>query len=689
LSVLSLRNYFIEDTHRFKLWLPVFLGAGIIAYFQLPNEPSIWIAPFFLLCSLMLLFLFRKTNWGYFVFILPSFFLMGIILSQVRTQIIASPMIERELPITTIYGTIKSFEKTSKGIKAVLTNLDIESFSLEKIPYNLRFSARDKNLILRPGDRIRARAFLKPPLGPAFEGAYDFARVAYFNQIGGVAFALGKIQIVDHEESVSFAQKIEILRQKISERIRYVLPDQRGEIATALITGQKSGIDEKIYNQFRDSGLAHLLAISGLHFGLIFGFIYGFVRSFFALIPRIALLYPIKKWAICCAIFGAFLYSVIAGGSVPTIRAFIMLGLFALAVLFNRRALSMYNVAFAALIIMVLMPEVILGPSFQMSFAAVIALIASYEILSGKLFTKSTHWFKKIGLYVFSLCISSFVASLATTPYTILHFGQFQTYGIITNLVAIPLAGIWIMPMALLSLILMPLGLDAWPLLLMGEGIEIVMQAAEIVASWKGAVIHTAMFDVLGISLITLGGLWFAIWEKSWRYCGFAPICAGFMTLFFIKTPHLLIADQAKLIGWRDKDRLHLSSLKRQSFTAQQWQSLTATYDLVSFPYVKPSKSLLNTRYEAQRNEIKCDPEGCVIRFKNQWIAIPRRKQAFVFDCLKADMIISPFKTDQICPEKIHISKEMGPHIIYLKKNQEVKMVQNQYMNRPWCVQKK
>ncbi|MDP1723968.1 MAG: ComEC/Rec2 family competence protein [Alphaproteobacteria bacterium] len=679
-------NCFIEDTHRYKLWFPVFLGLGIIVYFQLPFEPDYWIAPVFLLIFAFFFVLFRKSNWVYFVLTLPICFLLGFMLSQVRTHLIASPMIEGDLPMTSIIGVIKNFEITQKGIKATLTDLDIEGLSKEKTPYNLRFSARDKKIVLFPGDTIQVRVFLKPPLGPSYAGAYDFARVAYFNQIGGVAFAIGKITVLGQEKNNNFSRIIETTRQNITNRIREILPNQKGEIAAALITGQKGGILEEVYNHFRDSGLAHLLAISGLHFGLIFGFIYAFVRSSFALIPRIALVYPIKKWAICVAMLGAFLYSVIAGGSVPTIRAFIMLGLFALAVLFNRRAFSMYNVAFAALMIMLFMPEVIMGPSFQMSFAAVIALIATYEIIAKYTFLQSLHWFQKIILYVLSLCLSSAVASLATTPFTILHFGQFQTYGIAANLIAIPLTGIWIMPMALISLVLMPFGLDAPALLLMGEGIDIVMKSAAIVASWKGAVIHTPMFDILGISLISVGGIWFAIWQKSWRYFGIVPFVAGFITLFFIKTPHLLIADQAKLIAWRNQDKLFVSSLKRQGFTSQQWQSLTATYERVSFPYMSSKrKDLINARYDIEGSKaIKCDADGCVIKAKNQLIAIPRNIKALSFDCQKADMLIISFKGPSICPDKQYFAKETDSKVIYLNKDKKNKIVSNSYNDRKW-----
>lgn len=682
----KITHYFIEDTHRYKLWFPVFLGLGIIFYFQLPFEPAYWMAPIALSVFIFLFVIFRKFHWTYFVISLPICFLIGFMVSQVRTHLIASPKIEGDLPMTRIIGTIKSFEVTQKGIKAILTDLDIDGIAPEKTPYNLRFSARDKNIVLYPGDKIQVRVFLKPPLGPSYAGAYDFARVAYFNQIGGVAFAIGKIIVLSQNKNNSFGMNIEKTRQHITNRIREILPNQKGEIAAALITGQKGGIQEEVYNQFRDAGLAHLLAISGLHFGLIFGFIYAFIRSSFALMPCIALFYPIKKWAICVAMLGAFLYSVIAGGSVPTIRAFIMLGLFALAVLFNRRAFSMYNVAFAALMIMLFMPEVIMGPSFQMSFAAVIALIATYEIIAKYTFLQSLHWIQKIGLYIVSLCLSSAVASLATTPFTILHFGQFQTYGIAANLIAIPLTGIWIMPLALISLVLMPFGLDALALILMGEGIDIVMRVASVVASWKGAVIHTPMFGMLGIALITIGGLWFAIWERSWRYWGIIPFIGGFITLFFIKTPHLLIADQSKLIAWRDQDKLYVSSLKRQAFTSQQWQSLTATYDRVPFPYVySMRKDLIDSRYDIEdKKGIKCDAGGCVIKAKNQFIAIPRRLKSLELDCQKADIIIVSFKGKGTCPDKFYFDKESDSKIVYLQKDKQNEIVSNVINNRIW-----
>lgn len=668
-----LRQYFIEDVHRFKLWLPVFLGVGIVFYFQANFKMSLlW--PFLcIFLSLLCLYVFRKKSWGYFMFILAFCFSLGFFLAQLRTQWMDSPRILQEHKLAFLEGEIQAFETTSKGFKSLLSNLHIDGFEKDQTPIYLRFSGRDKETSFRPGDRIQAKVILKPPLGAAFPGAYDFGRVAYFNQIGGVAFAIGKIYLVERPSVTSFGHRIESIRQSITERLRLILPDQRGEIATALITGQKLGIKEEVYGYFRDSGLAHLLAISGLHFGLIFGFIYSFFRFWFALIPRLPLRVPIKQWSICLGLFGAFLYSMIAGGSIPTIRAFIMLGIFTLAVLVNRKALSLNNIAIAGGLILIFVPEVILGPSFQMSFAAVIGLIAFYEIVSKTELMRVDSTLKKIFVYIVGLCLSSLIATLATAPFTVLHFGQFQTYGIAANLVAIPITGIWIMPLALLSLALMPFGLDQFPLLLMGHGIDIVIEVARYVASWNGAVIHTAMLGSIGIAIIVSGGLWFAIWEKNWRYWGLFPFFLGFLSLYFVQTPDVMIADNMKLIGWKEGDCLYLSSLKRQEFTAQQFQAVSATKHRVCFPYSKNLKSLLNTRYSLKKEGIQCDPEGCVIQTKGKIIAIPRKEKALELDCKQADIVLIGFKTEQKCFEKNVVTKDETPYLMYIKNTQNKK----------------
>ena len=242
----------------------------------------------------------------------------------------------------------------------------------------------------------------------------------------------------------------------------------------------------------RDAGRAHLLAISGLHIGLVAGILFIGVRALLALVRPWALVYLIKKWA--AAITGAFAYALIAGATVPTLRAIMMVGLVLTAVMLDRRGLSMRLLAWAALAILILQPESLLGPSFQMSFAAVTALIAAYEFLSQRRRYRADGasalppWLRKGGLYLSGVALTTVIAGAATAPFAMYHFNRIADYGLTANLVAVPVTAMWVTPWAVAAFLLMPSGLEAvWPAAL-GQGIEILIGVADPVSSWRGAV---------------------------------------------------------------------------------------------------------------------------------------------------------------------------------------------------------
>ena len=229
------------------------------------------------------------------------------------------------------------------------------------------------------------------------------------------------------------------------------------------MTGDRGAINDDVWQALRDSGLAHLLAISGLHVGLVAGILFFTLRGGLAMIEPLALRHPIKKWAAAAVMVGALGYVVLTGGTVPTQRAFVMLGLVLLAVMLDRRPFSMRLVAWAAVIVLVTAPEAMLGPSFQMSFAAVVALIATYEIAKEPM----RRWRRGAGpgrramVYLAAVALTTLVAGLATSPFALYHFNRVAAYGLAANLFAVPITSLWIMPWTMVGYALMPLGLEA------------------------------------------------------------------------------------------------------------------------------------------------------------------------------------------------------------------------------------
>ncbi|WP_198148403.1 ComEC/Rec2 family competence protein [Elstera litoralis] len=261
-------------------------------------------------------------------------------------------------------------------------------------------------------------------------------------------------------------------RAALAERIRQHVPGVAGEIAIALAVGDQSGIEGPVRLAMRDSGLTHILSISGLHIGLVAALAMVFTRRGLALVPAIALRVDTKKLAVWPTAALVLLYGVLAGWDVPVQRSVIMTGVVLLAILLDRTPLTLRTVAVAAVLVLLGSPEALLNPGFQMSFAAVIALISGYEIIGPWLSRLRAAYGGILGpvIAVGSALLTSLVATVATAPFTAFHFHTIALYGIVANLLAIPLTGLVIMPGVVLGFLLLPFGLDAWGWGLAGMG---------------------------------------------------------------------------------------------------------------------------------------------------------------------------------------------------------------------------
>ena len=308
-----------------------------------------------------------------------------------------SLVLERDVGPLWVSGRVIEIQNRTTGPRVVLDRLHLPRIEPAQTPSKARIRLHRKSE-LEIGQRISVLSKLSPPPEPVFPGAYDFQRRAWFEQLGAVGFALSRVRVVDDAVATdsgaaaepddvagtnTIALAIALLRQTIAERIRAAQPNPEGAIAAALITGDRSAIPADVIEAMRDSGLAHLLAISGLHMGLVAATIFFAVRAMLAMWERGTLRYPVKKWAAITAIVGSFAYLLLSGMTVPTQRAFLMTGIVLLAIILDRTAISLRLVAWAATFILLITPEAILGASFQMSFAAVVVLVAAYEMLRG------------------------------------------------------------------------------------------------------------------------------------------------------------------------------------------------------------------------------------------------------------------------------------------------------------------
>jgi competence protein ComEC len=481
---------------------------------------------------------------------------LGFATGKIRSDWVAAPVLTAQIGPVEVRGWVELLEpRPAGGHRLTLVVAGMERLQPHERPARVRIRVSQGGAGLKPGDAVKVRALLSGPAGPALPGAYDFARSAWFQGLGGVGFALAPpvadAAIGEASAALKVRAAIERLRQAIGARVTAALPGETGAIANALITGERGGISEATNQAFRDSGLLHILSISGLHMAIMGGAVFVSVRFLLALVPALALRFPIKKWAAGAATLGALGYLLISGASFPTVRSWIMISIMFLAVMLERPALALRNVALAALAILVLFPESLMDVSFQMSFAAVVALVAAYEIIrdrtQGGDGGRRGPWLAVL-LFFGGIVLSTLVASLAVAPFAAYHFHKSQQYAVLANLIAIPLCNVVVMPAALATLIALPFGLQWAPLQIMGWGIEGMVWCAQAVAALPGAVAAIPAIPTIAFASMICGGLWMALWRTRWRLIGLCPIALG-LALAPLRTPADVLIGQNRSSG--------------------------------------------------------------------------------------------------------------------------------------------
>ncbi len=450
---------FAQERDRWILWLPVALGGGIGIYFELPSEPSLSSAGLFVFIAAVLAYVGRASTFAYVVGLGALAAAIGFGAAKLRTEWATAPVLREAVGPVHVRGRVVEAEPGHKGLRLVLRPATIERARLKALPDRIRITAHVMSGGIRAGDEVAFRAMLFPPPAPAAPGTYDFQRHAFFERIGAVGYALGAIDKTGEATGSALSDAIERLRQGITERIIASLPSPTGALAAAQITGHRHTIPPEVMSAMQDLGLAHLLAISGMNIGIVAGIVFFSVRLLLALFPWLALRVATKKWAAVAALAVSFVYVVISGASVPTQRAFFMLAVVMGGILIDREALSMRLVAWAAVVILLAAPEGLLGPSFQMSFAAVVALIACYERYAIRApamepDTAARRWRRGF----LGLALTSLIAGMATAPFAMYSFNRFTTYGLLANLIAVPVTDFWVMPFALLAMLAMTIG---------------------------------------------------------------------------------------------------------------------------------------------------------------------------------------------------------------------------------------
>lgn len=689
------RDAATAERDRWLLWLPVGVAAGILLYFALPREPSLWSAVLVLGLSsaLAIVGLWRSTVL-LAVALTVAAAAVGFSAAKLRTIAATAPMLEGKHGPSAVSGIVVAAEPWENGPRIILAQPKIAGLSADKTPARVRIRLLRKELVPRVGQQVTLRAVLMPPTPPALPGAYDFGRQAFFQGIGAVGYAAGRLRTVESDRAeggavARFNLWVEGLRQAIARGVTAVLPGATGGMSAALINGDQSGIPANVMDAMRDAGLAHLLAISGFNVALVAGVLFFGARLTLVALGTLpiwgrangwALRYPIKKWAAVFTIFGIFAYTLITGASVPTQRSFLMTAVVLTAVLIDRTAISMRLVMWAALVLILIAPESLLGASFQMSFAAVIALIAAYESSRGWVRSQRANggFWRKISLYLGSMVLTTLVAAIATGPFAAYHFNRLAVYQLIANFAAVPLTAVWIMPWATLVYFLMPLGLENWALVPMSWGVDALIWLAQTVTAWPHAVVLLPSMPAVGLAVISVGGLWLCLWRRRWRYAGLLPIALGCATMLGVRAPDVLVAPDSGLFAVRDGagDLMFSDSKSGQAFLRGVWQRRAGA----------------GAQDEDGDITLRCDGLGCVYRNHGRVVAFIRDSAALAEDCAVADVVVSWsfVRPDRCQGPGVRIDRRAladgGGHALWLGTDGSVRVeaVGDSRGDRPW-----
>lgn len=614
-----------NESGRWPLWLPVFLGGGAGLYFALPWEPPVlagWAALGLALTAALL----AIPGKGRVPLALIAALLLGVGLAKLREREVTTPVLDHSL-VAHLTGRIVGIEPRERGLRLVLDDVRSGAFAPGQTPRRVRISLQVPG-DFHPGEWVSLTARLDMPRPPAEPGAADFGRRLYFRSIGATGFAYGRARAItptrtpDMWERLSF--QVEALRLEMTQRIQAGIPGSSGAIAAALVTGVRGAISEEDDAALRDAGLAHAISISGLHMAMVGGGIFWLVRALLAAFPAIVLRYPIKKWAAVLALAASSFYLAISGMEAAAARAFVMLAMVMLAVLLDRPALTMRALGLAAAIVLIAKPESIIDAGFQMSFAAVAALVAVAEWDQRRQRTSPRGLLTR---HLSAIVITSLVAGLATTPFTLFHFGRAAHYAVLGNLIAMPVMGLWIMPLAALSVMLMPFGLEGWLLPVLGGGIDLMVRMGGWVSSLPGAVSLTSAMPLAALVVIALGGLWAVIWQRGWRWWGVAPIILGVLLAFLTPRADMLVAPDARTIAIRGDDGLlHFPRKPKDTFAAREWLRRDGDAREIGEAVGMPG--------------LRCDGSGCVVT-RGVMIAAGLRPEALAEDCLRAAVVIN------------------------------------------------
>lgn len=535
-----------REREQLPLWVPVAFGSGIAAWFLLPNEWQ-WLAfcsAALAVASLALLLplggRLRRT-----MAMAGLLACAGCLLIWGKALMWGQPPLARAMFVE-VTGVVEGVAPVpAQQMSRVL----VRPFATPALPKRIRINvaAQDMPGGVGEGAVIRFRTRLMPPASAELPGAYDFARKAYFLGIGATGKALKPVTVLRPTTSK------QPLRTRLFSHIVQRLDGGAAGIAAALATGDQGGIADEDAEAMRRSGLAHLLSISGLHVTATIAAVIFLLMRLMALSRRAALGWPLMLIAASGGALAGIGYTLLTGAEVPTVRscvaALLVLGGLAL----GRDAITLRLVAAGACVVLLLWPEALVGPSFQMSFAAVVALVAFGEHPRCRAFgaAREESAFRRLGRSLALMLMTGFVVELVLAPIALYHFHRAGMLGAFANLIAIPLTTFIVMPLEAAALLFDMVGLGAPFWWLTGRALDLLLLVAHGVAANPWALMRAPTMSTALFGMMTVGGLWCLLWRSGWRWAGLVPLAAGGVAIATASSPDILVTSDGHHIAVR------------------------------------------------------------------------------------------------------------------------------------------
>jgi len=550
-------------------FVPVFLGLGIGLWFALPTDPG-WPVLAALVAAVVALSLLalRGAEGLRPLAVALACLAAGPLVGAARSAWQAAPVIDFRY-YGPVQGRIVEIDRSqTDALRLTLDRVVLARTDPDRTPARIRIALRGDatDPPPAPGQTVLLTAHLAAPEGPVEPGGFDFRRMAWFDRLGAVGYTTTPVML--WSEPTPAEQVVPRIRSQLSAGIMAAIPGDPGAFAAGVMTGDRSGLSLEAVQDLRDSSLAHLLAISGMNLAFLISFTFAALRGGLALVPFVALRLNGKKIAAAVSLPIAGFYLLLSGSNVATERAFLMVSVMLVAILLDRAAITLRSVAIAALVLLIWQPEALAEPGFQMSFAATIALVAGFEAMT-RLVDRRRLW-RGVPV-VATLLLSSLIGGLATAPYAAAHFNRFTDYGLLANLLTVPVMGAVVMPAGAVAAVLAPFGLAAPALWVMGQGACWILWVAGEIAALEGAVTAIPAPPPSVLPLVTLGALWLILWPFRARWLGLVPVLLAFWIWHGASRPVLLISDDGRLLGLMGPEGRAINKERGGGFSATNW----------------------------------------------------------------------------------------------------------------------